>query len=232
MHTAQQLYHLQEIDLERDKRHHRLKEILGQLGEPRELRDARAAVERLQAQLAEQHTRQKGLELETQSLDAKIASVDERLYSGRVTNPKELSDLQKDAAALRKRRSVLDEKSLEIMIDAEESQAALSEMQAKRDSFEAAWAAQHRHLLQEQTDLKAQLARLNQIRADHAQTIAATALAQYEALRRSKNGIAVVSVEDGFCAMCGVELSDRKLAQTLQSDELVFCGNCNRILAG
>jgi predicted nucleic acid-binding Zn-ribbon protein len=230
MNLVQQLYQLQELDLERDKQRRRLKEILGQLGETEEMRSARAERERIQAELGIWRTRRQDLELETRSLETKIASVEERLYSGRVTNPKELTDLQKDLASLRKQRGALDEKSLEAMVAIEENETTLNKTQAALSALETAWSAQQHSLKQERAELEAQLAQLDKTRADHTRGIPPNHLARYESLRRDKNGIALACIEDGFCGVCGVELSDRTLTQAVQDDSLVFCGNCERIL--
>ncbi len=230
MSAVQQLYELQELDLARDKVQRRLKEIAGQLGETPALRTARANLQRLQAELARQHTRRQDLELETRSLEAKIASVEELLYSGRVTNPKELTDLQKDAAALRRQRSALDEKSLQVMAAIEENEAAIQEAQATLTTLETDWTARQRDLLQERADLEAHLAQLEHARAGHLPGLPAGDLACYESLRQSKNGLAIATVENDSCAVCGVELSEHTLALLLLDETLVFCNNCGRIL--
>lgn len=229
MSIIQQLYDLQQVDLERDRLRRRLKEIVSQLGETEELRQARATVERLQSQLGQQRARRRDLELETQTLEAKIASVEERLYGGRVTNPKELTDLQKDAAALRKQRSALDEKSLQVMMTIEETEAALTAAQARLNVLQADWTSRQGELAQERAALEAQLADHDKQRAEHSRALPAELVARYEALRRAKNGMAVAVVEDNCCSVCGVELADHALAQ-LALDELVYCTNCQRIL--
>lgn len=229
MSIIQQLYDLQQVDLERDRLRQRLKEIVSQLGETEELRQARATVERLHSQLGQQRARRRDLELETQTLEAKIASVEERLYGGRVTNPKELTDLQRDAAALRKQRSALDEKSLQVMMTIEENEAALTKAQARLDALQADWTTLQGKLLQERARLEAQLAEQDKQRAEHSRAIPAELVARYGTLRRTKNGMAVAVVQDNCCSVCGVELADNTLAQ-LALDELVVCTNCERIL--
>jgi predicted nucleic acid-binding Zn-ribbon protein len=137
MHPAKQLLQLQTLDLERDAQYRRLKQVIASLAEPETLRIAAAEVTAAQAVVTRAHARKQDLELEAQTLDAKIASVDERLYSGRVKNPKELSDLQNEVASLRRRRATLDDTLLEAML-LEEISFIISGEKASKDTFELA----------------------------------------------------------------------------------------------
>ncbi len=230
MNIAQQLYQLQELDLDHDKHQQRLKEIQAQLGESEALRAARAQVTQLETELGHERARQRDLELEIRSLEAKLASDEERLYSGRVINPKELTDLQKESVALRKHHGILDEKLLVVMLAVEENESALRQALQASAELQASWDAQQRGLQQEQTELRAELAQLDQVRAHHVGELPPSNLAQYESLRRDKDGVALALIEDGFCGRCGVEVSERKLNQIILDESLIFCGNCGRIL--
>ncbi|MBN1887999.1 MAG: hypothetical protein JW850_08405 [Thermoflexales bacterium] len=230
MNVAQQLYQLQELDLDRDKHQQRLKEIQAQLGESEALRVTRAQVVQLETELGHERARQRNLELEIQSLEAKLASDEERLYSGRVINPKELTDLQKESIALRKHHDVLDERLLTVMLAVEENETALRRARQASAELEASWGAQQQGLQREQKELRAELAQLDQMRAQHASELAPSDLDQYESLRRDKAGVALALIEEGFCDRCGVEVSESKMTQILLDESLVFCGNCGRIL--
>ena len=89
MHPSKQLDQLQAIDLERDAQRRRLKQVVAALTEPETLRAAESAVADAQVQAAHVRARRQDLELEIKTLEDKAASVEERLYSGRVTNPTE-----------------------------------------------------------------------------------------------------------------------------------------------
>ncbi len=230
MSTVQQLYELQEIDLERDKRRSRLKGILDQLAEPAELRATHAKLNDLETELKLLRVSRQDLDMQTKSLEAKIASVEEQLYGGLVKNPKELSDLQKDSAALQKQRGALDEKSLQAIMAVEEKETAQAQAQAALSALQAAWATLQQSLTQEQAELTTQLAELDRARAEHAGGIPAADLAQYELLRKRKNGRAVAVIEENSCSVCGVELSEHNLTLIILDQVLVFCGNCERIL--
>jgi len=230
MHPAKQLLQLQIVDLERDAKRRRLKQVLAALAEPEALRAAAVAATAAQAEVAPARARRQDLELEAKTLDAKIASVEERLYSGQVKNPKELADLQNDAASLRRRRAALDDTLLEAMVALEDAEHAEQQTQSQLATLQAQWQADQRALTDEQQQLEAEIAALTGQRDQMSADILPDHLSPYQKLRREHAGLAVARVESDGCSACGVEISDRLLAKGRLSDDLSFCGNCERIL--
>jgi len=230
MHPSQKLLQLQTLDLERDAKHRRLKAVIASLNEPEALRNAAAALNSAQAEVTRARTRRQDLELEIKTLEAKIASVEERLYSGRVKNPKELSDLQNDATALRRHHNTLDDTLLEAMIGLEEAERVQSQAQESLAALQAEWQANQSALTQERRHLEADIAALTEQRRGKMEAISADHMATYQQLRHAHAGLAVSKIEEGMCNVCGVEISDRLLAKAGRSGDLSFCGNCDRIL--
>jgi hypothetical protein len=230
MHPAKQLLQLQTLDLERDAQYRRLKLVIASLAEPETLRTAAAEITAAQAVVTRTHTRKQDLELEAQTLAAKIASVDERLYSGRVKNPKELSDLQNEVASLRRRRGALDDTLLEAMLALEEAERAEQQARSKLAALRAQWQADQAALTDERGQLETSITVLSEQRNQRMAAIAPDHLAPYQKLRRAHAGLAVARAEDGSCSTCGVEISERLLTRARLSEGLSFCGNCERIL--
>jgi hypothetical protein len=230
MHPSKQLDQLQTLDLERDARRRRLKQVLAALAEPEALRAAESAVTAAQAQAAHVRARRQDLELEVKTLEDKTASVEERLYSGQVKNPKELADLQNDAASLRRRRVALDDVLLEAMVALEEAERAERQKEDEREALLGRWRVDQHTLTDERCQLEATIAALTEQRDQKKATISPTHLEPYQRLRREYAGLAVARVEDESCNACGVQISDRQLARARLSEELSFCSNCERIL--
>ncbi len=230
MHPAKQLLQLQTLDLERDGKFRRLKQVNASLVEPEAVQAAGAAVAAAQAETARTRSHRQDLELETPARDRKIRAVDEQLYSGRVKNPKELADLQNDAASLRRRHAALDDMLLEAMIAVEEAEQAEKNAQNRQADVRAQWQAQQHVLLDERRQLEADMAALTQQRNQMLAAIPADALKPYQKLRHERGGVAVAPVENDVCGACGEEISDRLLAKARMSEGLTFCANCERIL--
>lgn len=230
MHPSKQLDQLQTLDLERDAKHRRAKAIVALLNEPETLRQAAAALAAAQAQATRARARRRDQELEIKSLEAKIANAEERLYSGRVRNPKELTDLQNDAASMRRHRATLDDQLIEAMIQLEDAEQAETQARGHLDKLQADWQAEQSALTREHSQLEQDIAALTQRRQSQLPAIAAEHLDAYRQLRHKYVGLAVARIENGACTMCGVEISDRVLAKAGLTDALSFCTNCDRIL--
>ncbi|MBN1976651.1 MAG: hypothetical protein JW918_04540 [Anaerolineae bacterium] len=223
------LYRLQDLDSEGDKRRQRLVEVDAALGESEALRQARQSLERVGERVRKWMAKQRALELEVQDLADKISREEERLYSGAIRNPKELEDIQAEVSALKRRRQELESDLLEVMIEREDAEAAQGDAQKRLDEVRASWTVGQADLMGEREELQGKLAEIGQMRAGLLSRIDAGDLAIYEGLRRRKGRVAVVELRDGTCGGCGVAVSP-SLEWQLRQGQLTTCSNCERIL--
>jgi predicted nucleic acid-binding Zn-ribbon protein len=223
------LYRLQCLDSEGDSKQSRLAEVETVLGESEPLKQAHRALEATQSQVQRWTLRHRDLELRIQGVADKTSRSEQRLYSGVVTNPKELSDIQSEVASLRRRRQKLEDDLLETMIELEEAETAHAQAQKRLDETQARWTAQRTDLTAEREMLQRRLAEIEQARVKPLNSIAANDLATYQALRRGKGGLAVVQVRDDACGGCGVAITS-SLKWQLRQDGLGYCSNCGRII--
>ena len=230
MSKAETLYHLQNIDLEIDERSRRLKEVKAILEGNEELERARQALQDGEKKLSRQRTRLRDQELEMRSLANKIASVEDRLYSGRIKNPKELANRQDEVQYLKRRKGGLEDQVLEAMIEVEESEASVTEQRERLARLEDEWQETQARLSAEQNELVNRLRQLKAKRAKLQKTIEAGDLALYEDLRRRRGGRAVALLEGDLCQACRVTLPSSKAQQARQGEALTLCGSCERIL--
>jgi predicted nucleic acid-binding Zn-ribbon protein len=229
MTTGANLYRLQCLDSEGDEKQHRLAEVEATLGESKALQQARRALGHAQSLIQKWMLRQRDLELEIQGLSDKISRSEQRLYGGAVKNPKELTELQAEVAALRRRRKNLEDDLLEAMIEREEAEATHDRAQEHLNETQTQWSAQQADLLGERERLQERLAEIEQARAELLPSIEAGDLVTYQSLRRRKGGLAVAQVRDGACGVCGVAVSP-SLEWQLRQEGLGYCSNCERII--
>lgn len=228
---AQSLYQLQTLDIALSKRRVRLKEIAALLGDDHKVAEARTALTDAENVLKPLQTRSRDLDLEIKALVDKIKAADERLYSGKIRNPKEMQDLQNDITSLQKRQSHLEDDLLELMMRVEEAQEGVDRAQAALKAALALQAGEQLSLRNEQENLTAEVRQAEAERKAAAQHIAPGTLKQYEALRIAKKGGAVVAPLVGeSCKLCGVEQTTSIVQKVHQSQELVPCWSCGRIL--
>ena len=230
MNRSHLLYRLQTIDLEIGHGNRRLEEVEAGLGESEELRQAQRALQKAEDKLNHWRTTLRDLELETKSLTAKITSVEERLYSGRVTNPKELANLQNEVSYLKRRRGELEDRQIEAMVEVEEHEAEVDSKKASLAQIEAEWSHTQKRLTGERSELKERLAHLTKERVNLERTIGAEDLALYGELCSRKGGQAVALLKGGVCQTCRVTLPTSQVQQARSGDSLSFCSSCQRIL--
>jgi len=230
MNRSHLLYRLQTIDLEISNGKRRLEEVEAGLGESEELRQAQRALQKAEDELNRWRTTLRDLELETRSLTAKITSVEERLYSGRVTNPKELANLQNEVSYLKRRRGELEDRQLEAMVEVEEHEADVDSKKASLAQVEAEWSDTQKQLTGERSELEERLAHLKNERAEVKGMIGAEDLALYGELCSRKGGRAVALLKGGVCQACRVTLPTSQARQARSGDSLIFCNSCQRIL--
>jgi len=147
-----------------------------------------------------------------------------------VRNPKELQDLQEEAASLRRYLAVLEDRQLQAMMQSEDGEKALSESQQRRESRERSRSETEAELRKEQAALQNSLATLGVQREAALAAVSAEDMEKYSSVRRSKRGLAVVRLEGGSCSGCGVTPSAARIDAARSGQEIVQCGNCGRIL--
>jgi predicted nucleic acid-binding Zn-ribbon protein len=230
MSRAASLLSLQSIDLELDAKRARLAAIEIALGDDPAVKKAQHDLVDAQAELHTARVAIQNLEYEGQTLGQKIAEVDGRMYSGKVSNPKELQDLQNEVTSLRGRRASLEEKQFEALLTAESAETQSVEVQHRLERAESVAAEAHGSLRDERRELQTGVARLQENHDAAAAGIPAGDLEIYGRLRQSRKGRAVSQLDEGACTTCGVAPSSSRIQDARQGNDLVLCGNCGRIL--
>lgn len=224
------LYRLQTIDSRLDVVHSRLRAVHAALKETSEL--DRAQRDLTAADAAMQHARRNLRQTEDAVRDqtAKISDVEQRLYSGKVRNPKELQDLQRDLESLKRHKSTLEDRQLEAMEAVEAAEAAHSLATARRTTAEGDAERIRGKLFTDEKALEADLQRWEAEREAAESGVPLDDRADYARLRQRKHGVAVSRLTDGVCGSCGVAPEAARIQNARQDDTPIHCGNCERIL--
>jgi len=228
MSSAKQLYQLQEIDLEFESSEQALAQIASQLGESQAVVRTQTKLKSEQQHLEELGRQQHSAEWEIDDLVNKLTTVEEKLYSGRIKDPRELTDLQHEVDGLRVRRNHLEDKALEIMDQVELSTASVATLRNELKILENEWQSQQQQLSTNMEQLKTTLSDLRHKRQLLSANIDSQAIELYQELKKQK-GQAIAKVEQGICRGCRILLPTTELQQA-RSDSLVQCSSCGRIL--
>jgi len=225
------LHRLQTVDLAIAQCRNRLAEIDALLGKDETVVRARKQLETAENALKPWQIRSRDLDLEIKGIVQKIQATDQHLYSGKVSNPKELADMQDEIASLKRRQTQLEDSLLEAMLQTEEGQTVVAEAQQGLRKAEAAWAGSQTDLIDEKARLEAQLVVFEDKRKEAAGPVDPANLKKYEAMRQKRRGQAVALLQGDSCTLCGVEQTSMTAQQVRQGHQIMLCESCGRILA-
>jgi uncharacterized protein len=201
-----------------------------------ELAAALTAVDQLVAErrgsLATLQREQARLEDEIEMVTGKATREEERAASGKVTSPKELTAIQEEVAALKRRRTSLEDDLLERMEQRETLEAELAELDDRGGKLtgEQAEVARDRDAALVEIDRELQAER--EARESVAQRVGGELRALYEQIRRRQGGVGAAALVGDTCQGCRVSISPVELAaiRKLAPDTVKRCENCRRIL--
>ena len=228
MSVVQQLYQLQECDLEIESNEQALGQVAGQLGESQTVAGIRQQLEREQQHQTELAHQQHSTEWELNDLNTKLTTSEEELYSGRIRNPKELANLQHEIDLLKDQRSQLEDKVLAVMEQVDLTTKGIADLNTRLRSTEIEWQNQQLELSAQLEKIKTVVSDLKQTRQLLVSAISPQAIDIYQELRKNK-GVAVAVVKQGICRSCRISLPVSELQQ-VRGSSLVHCSSCGRIL--
>jgi len=228
MSITKQLYQLQEVELEIESDEQTQSQIASQLGENEVVARAQSKLKSEQQHLEELGHQQRSVEWEVEDLMNKLTPTEEKMYSGRIKDSKELTNLQHEANALKARRSQLEDKVLEIMDQVELSMASVAALSNELKKLEVEWHSQQQQLSTDMEQLNAKLSDLKNRQRLLSAEIDPQTVAFYQELKKKK-GQAVVKVKQGICQGCRILLPTTEL-QRIRGNSLVQCSSCGRIL--
>jgi predicted nucleic acid-binding Zn-ribbon protein len=228
MSLAGQLYKLQQVDLELQRKQQELSEVEHQLSDNEALVVAESKLASHKEQLEDARKKQKNSEWELEDLQDKARKIDSKLYVGTTTNPKELVNLEKEVRGLKSQIRPKEDILLGLMSQVEEIEANVKTTIEEIERLKREWKQRQETFGQRKSEIEALLARLKGDRSGLAQQIDSEALTIYERIGLTR-GQAVVKVERGRCLGCHVTVPTSQW-QKAKAGDLIQCNNCSRIL--
>ncbi|MBU4386505.1 MAG: hypothetical protein KKH73_05870 [Actinobacteria bacterium] len=199
--------------------------LLGRLGEARK---AQASAQKdLDGLKHDQHK----LDGELDLLSSKIKKEEEKLFSGTVMNPKELSAIQVEILGLRKKSDKMETEDLEMMeaIDRGNLEVEKTGQQAEESSADERKARDEydRELAEKEHQVREFEGKRDVLKRG----VEEETLALYEKLLESKGGLAVAVIDQGRnCGGCHIEFSRTQIDRFQHGEGMFRCEYCRRIL--
>lgn len=218
---------------------------LAQLAHRRASLPELAVIDELQARAAEvdgqrveAHTEVGDLERDQRKFDAEVELVrqrrvrdEQRLSSGVITNPKDLTSLQHELGALERRIGTLEDEELDIMERLEDAQGRLAAHVTELASVQADLAAATSARDAAFAAIDAESAELKAQRAALASEVSVELIALYEKIR-AQYGVGAAALRARRCGGCHLDINGADLRELAArpDDEVVRCPECSRIL--
>ena len=175
---------------------------------------------------------QKDTELTLGGIESKIKTATDKLYSGKVTSPRELEDLQAGIDALGRQKATLED---ELLVHMEA--AATAEQAAKAAELDVAKITRAYRTLKDtntkrEAELLAEIKAMEPMRKPLVNAIADKAVVkQYELIRERKGGAgAAFMTWDRTCTSCGMMVNGTTVNAVTDGLVLATCEHCSRIL--
>jgi len=163
-------------------------------------------------------------------LEQKIVREEGRLFSGAVSNPRELSALQSEIAGLKTRRGEMENSLLEVMVQREQAAATLETLQEEHERTTTQVQELTATVAGLTAEIDSQLAEHSEKRAEIVPEIPDQVLTLYEQLRDQKGGVGAAALRGDTCEGCHTRLPSREVEQVKAAGGLQRCDNCRRIL--
>ena len=175
---------------------------------------------------------QKDAELTLAGIETKIKAANDKLYSGKVTSPRELEDLQAGIDALGRQKATIEDELLGHMVA-----AATADTAAKAAELEVAKITRAYRTLKDtnakrEAELLAEIKALEPKRKPLVAAITDKAvLKQYELIRERKGEAgAAYMTWDRTCTACGMMVNGTTVNAVTDGLVLATCEHCSRIL--
>lgn len=206
------------------------RQIIEELESEGGIPDLKKALERSKVRELELKVEAARNESEGAALREKVKQLEERLYSGSITNVRELTAIETEHNTARREFARVDEAIGPSKLAAEEAQQAHERLKAELEEREKNWTTRRKELLKERSKIGAEYKKIGAERESATTGIPAPDLETYNALLPRMNGVAVVRVDRGVCQGCRVRLPVGEISRMQNAEGLVNCSSCGRIL--
>ncbi len=194
-------------------------------------REFKAADDRLEAA----RSRQKEIEVERNKLEVEVKAKQDQI--SRYKNQQLETRKNEEFSALRHEIEMAEKVIIELedreLVLMEEAESLKPSLQAAQEAHAAEKKKVETHmasLVTRKENLDARQKELEAERPSFITGIDEDLLDRYNRLFKSKNGIALVTVEHGVCAGCNMQVTHQAILEVKAEKEIVGCPQCGRIL--
>ena len=173
----------------------------------------------------------KRIELDLTEKSNKIKKHQEDLYGGKISDIKELKQIQKVIANYQKEKGSIEEDVLDLMEEVEDLDKSISHLDEDLKGKEKEFKKCKEEIDSARLVIEKSMSSLNIKRGEILSKITDDRLLkEYELLRKEKGGKAIMEVDGSICPGCYLDLPSDVIYQLKKNRKIITCPNCNRIL--
>jgi hypothetical protein len=187
-----------------------------------------ASVKELESKVKMLQLKRKEKELDLETREGSIKKLQSQLYQ--VKTNKEYSAMQQEIGRAKADKSNIEDDIIRLLDEIDAENKKLSQGKEALKVEESAMNQEKRRLQALTTEKESQLAALRDRRKVRAEKVDEGMLTKYERILRSKHGLAMTAVRGDACQGCFRVMPAQVINEIRMKQELVFCGNCARIL--
>jgi len=224
------MFDLQKIDSKLDKLKNNILKIENELANNTNLEIVQNKINHTTSKLSEIEKFKRQSENKLSEITQKSSSIEKQLYGGSVSNPKEMEAIENSRIFLNKEKTDEEDKLLKIMIYQDEFNKKLQEGSAAINKIKTLMNIKKDKFSNIKSETEIEMSKLITKKEKLETKIKKNHLSQYELLRKTKNGLAIVKVEKNTCQGCRIALTTTELQKIIQLKDIIQCKMCNRIL--
>jgi uncharacterized protein len=192
------------------------------------LEAASSALAAAKNHLADNQTARRDIEKEVAVQQGRLSKFRDQLME--VKTNREYQTMQHEIEIAKKEVTVLEEKVLERMIEADDLTASVKRAEAALAAEQKSVDADRRGMNTEHAALSKELERIASERGALVAALDRHVLEMFELVARRRNGVAVAEARDGVCAICHVRLRPQVFNTIRRNVEIIQCDSCQRIM--
>ena len=192
------------------------------------LEAAKQAVADAKARLADNQTRRREIEKDVAVHQGRLSKFREQAMA--VKTNQEYHAIQKEIGFAQTEIKSLEDKILELMLDADELNASVKRAEKALGDEQKAVDADRKAMTSEMAGLKTSLERIASERSSVTAAMDRSVLATFERIAKGRSGVAVAEARDAICTICHVRLRPQVFNEVRRNDSIIQCDSCQRIL--
>jgi hypothetical protein len=192
------------------------------------LEAAKQRVADAKARLSENQNARRAIEKDVAVHQGRLSKFREQAMA--VKTNQEYHAVQKEIGFAQGEIKTLEDKILELMVEADELSAAAKRAERELADEQKAVETDRKALEAEKTELSASLERIGRERDAIAKILDPALLATFDLVAKKRNGIAVAEARDAICTICHVRMRPQVFNNVRRNDSIIQCDSCQRIL--